>query len=40
MDDLFSAAGVDLFVFLFHIIHAGACGIMEFHGVSIQHIGG
>ena len=39
MDDLFSAAGVDLFVFLFHIIHAGACGIMEFHGVSIQHIG-
>ena len=40
MDDLFSAAGVDLFVVLFHIIHARACGIMEFHGVSIQHIGG
>jgi len=40
IDDLFSAAGVDLFVFLFHIIHTGACGIVEFHGVGIQHIGG
>ena len=34
IDDLFSAAGVDLFVFLFHIIHTGACGIVEFHGVG------
>ena len=40
IDDLFSAAGVDLFIFLFHIVHAGACGIMEFHSVGIQHIGG
>ena len=40
IDDLFSAAGVNLFVFLFHIVHAGACGIMEFHSVGIQHIGG
>ena len=38
IDDLFSAAGVDLFVFLFHIVHTGACGIVEFLGVGIQHI--
>ena len=40
IDDLFSAAGIDLFVFFFHIIHTGACGIVEFLGVGIQHIGG
>ncbi len=38
IDNLFSAAGVDLFIFLFHIVHAGACGIVEFLGVGIQHI--
>jgi len=39
IDDILSAAGIYLFVFLLHLIHAGAGRIVEFHGVGIQYVG-